>query len=81
MRAPATRDPLRPMPTSPAEAIRDIEWVFDNQPSGGWDERDRRVFVEGIGLEYKPLARYSRDELKAILGEMRRLKMVLYRKR
>lgn len=74
-------EPLRPMPRSPEEAVRDIEWVFENQPCGGWSERDRRVFLEGLGLEYKPLGDYSRDELKAILTELRRLKMILYRKR
>ena len=63
-------------PKSRAEAISQIEAVYSYQ---GWDERDKTVNAEGLGLEYKPLDDYSNDELKIILTDAEKTGMILYR--
>lgn len=62
-------------PKTRREAISQVEELYQ---FNRWNERDRRVNAEMCGLEYKPLAGCSNDELKIILTEAEKTGMIIY---
>lgn len=74
MRRVLPPDPRWPKPKTVGEAREQIERVFEEN---GWDERDRRVFAEMVGVPAKPVAAYSAGELRAIRERMLVSRMIL----
>lgn len=79
-RSEPVKDIPKQKPKTAAEAIRDIRETFKSQPMGGWDKRDQQVYLEGLGLEPKRLEAYTPEEIKTILRDLVKSRMVLYRK-
>ena len=63
-----------PRPKTLGEAREQIYRTF---LENGWDERDRRVFAEMMGLQHKPLSEYDADELRTIRARMVAARMIL----
>jgi hypothetical protein len=67
------KDAPFPRPVNLGEARRQIETIF---ALNNWDERERRVFCEGIGIVYAE--KLDPQPARAVLAEFERLRMAIY---
>jgi hypothetical protein len=70
MKRKIDRDEPVPRPATLGEARRQIDAIFAENK---WDERDRRVFCESVGVD-----RLDINGARAVLAEMERLRMIIY---
>lgn len=62
-------------PKTLGDAINQILAVYDGND---WDDNEAAKHRELLGLEVKPLRDYSHDDLKVILGDFEKARMVIY---
>jgi len=70
-------DPKTPRPTKRSEAISLIAETFSSA-GNNWSDREQAVFLKSLGLsgDWKT---FGNDDLKTILNELERLKMVIFK--
>ena len=74
----APKDEKWNRPKNLSEARDQIERTYQEQAKGeGWDQRQRKTYEESIGLEYKPLPSYTKEELTIIYDDMVSSRMIL----
>lgn len=66
-------------PKSLGEAKRLIADTFDKQGPDGWDDHNRRKYLEMKGVEPKDVSELSVEECRIILVGMSKSQMIIFR--